>query len=627
MLNWIKARSFAECRRLGLLAFTSLLGCLIGFIVFEPKTAVTIVHRAGYFWILSCTVLFAYALSRLVSWRDIPARFRAGGWQVVLLIAVTTAWTHVSEPHGLKVVNDEILLISASQRMHDRREAATVARAYPVGTEYTIMQGYLDKRPMLYPFLVSVLHDFTGYRPGNAFVLNALLTPLFLALLYRVVKKMVGREAGLCAILVWMTLPLFVQITNGAGFELLNLVMILGVTWLGLKYVETRTSEYLTALCLGMVLLAQVRYESVLFVVPVGAVILYGWVLERRLIISWGLVLTPLLLVIYPLQANVVTINPRVLQLKDRLSDHGIYSLQYFYDNVGRALNYALSTDQAYANSHLIAVLGGVGASFILMLVYRQARLRLGFTPKQVAWFIFVFALFGQAFLMLCYFWGAYDDYITVRLSLPTQLVAVLAFIYVYPDLVTVRSRWTVLGVACAIYFIGWTMPVVGKRGFTGVNYAAEFNNWCRAYISRMEDRNVLVLDPASRVWSLYEIPCLGLESLASKVDGFIYHHQRRTFGDYLIIQRLELANAVTGEMQTARVHDFGKAFELVTLKEVRYSPTYVMRLSRMVSLDESALREWAKNKMAQKETDEEEPLLGVVERVKYAQEWMRNLP
>src|SRR5690606_25806939 len=155
-------------------------------------------------------------------------------------------------------------------------------------------------------------------------------------------------------------------------------------------------------------LMAQVRYESILFTLPVAVGIAYVWWKEKVITLPWAVLLAPLLLVIYPLQLNVMKLYPGLWQLKDRFSEHGVFSIHYFYDNVGRAMNYFLSMDRTHPNSPLVAITGILGLGFFWMYLYRHHREMCKDRPVEMVFVIFVLALCVQAVLMLCYFWGAY---------------------------------------------------------------------------------------------------------------------------------------------------------------------------------------------------------------------------
>ena len=618
-----------SARRL-LFALIAGLSLWLGFGTFPPRTALQVVQYAGYAVMLVTCVLFGFYLWRSIPRVELRQRWRSGGWKTGLLIVGGSVLLHVQEPHGFKIVNDELMQVSTSQRLHHSRDAEIVSRGYRLGTDFVPMQGMLDKRPLLFPFLVSVLHDLTGYRPENVFVLNAILTPVLLGLLYLLGSAIAGGGGGIAAVLLFSTVPLFTQAAAGGGFEVLNLVMILATILLGMRYARLPNSDNLGAFCLSGVLLANVRYESVLFIPAVGMVIAWVSWRERRFDLPLALLVAPLLLVIFPLQMNVVKLNPGLLQLTDRPSEHGLYSVAYFYDNVGKALHYFTEWDRSQANSHLVAVAGAVGVAFFLMQLYRAQRASTPMPRERVAFSIFLLALGGQALLMLCYFWGAYDDVVTVRLSLPTQLLFVLTFVLVYPELTGgVARRWQILNALVGVYFCLWTLPTIAQRAYAHTNLAAETSNWYRDYLRDRPDRNFFVIEANMPVlWLAYGVPSVGYDVLAQRMAQFCSHFAKHSLGDCLVVQKLVVTDFATGELTPIAGHDFGDAAKLETIREIQYTPTYVIRLSRIVSIDQPAMLAWAEKVKAQKST--RAPTFDVEQReheARYTREWLQSLP
>ncbi len=634
MDRWLSASlraSLVEQRsRLVLFGLIAVLALVLGFWAFTPYRAVYLVRHGGYAVMLVAFALFVYQIVRLLGRAELGAKWRAGGWKIVLFVVGVSTVLHVQEPHGFKVVNDEFVQLSTSQRMHHLREVSTIARGFQLGTTFMPMQGHVDKRPIFYPFLLSLVHDLTGYRPENAFLLNALLTPVLLGLVYLVARSVAGVGGGITAVLLLATIPLLVQTIAGGGFEVLNLVMIVATLYLGMRLARSPDAASLSAFCLSGVLLAQVRYESVLFIVPVAVAILYVFWKNERVLLPWPVLMTPLLLVVYPLQVNVFKLRPELWQLDDRPSGSGVYSFDYFYDNVGKALNYFLSFDRSHANSHLVAVAGIVGVAFFFLHLFRENRSLLRQNPEQVVFALFVLGLFGQAVLMMCYFWGAYDEPLTVRLSLPTQLLFVLVFVFVYPLLVTKGHKWRGLSAVVVGYFFFWTVPTVAQRAYAHTNLAAETANWQREYLQSRSDRGFIVLDQTMpMLWVTHGVAAVSFDAVAERTEEFIYHYRRRTFSDYLAVQKLEIRDFTREALEPMAGVDLGDAVELEIVREIVFRPTYVIRLSRIVSLDEERLRAWGK-RMAQAsdagESAQDEATRKTLE-AELVQEWLKNLP
>src|SRR5262245_31465696 len=167
--------------------------------------------------------------------------------------------------------------------MHLTKEVGTPIRAYDFAGTWLVIDTFLDKRPYFFTFLVSLVHDLTGYRLNNVFAVNVSLAFAVLACTFWLVRSLTGKSApAVLAVALLATLPLFGQNATGASMELLNLAMIAILMVAATLYLREPNADRLSLLVLGAVLLAQTRYESVLFVFPVSIVILLGWFRRRE---------------------------------------------------------------------------------------------------------------------------------------------------------------------------------------------------------------------------------------------------------------------------------------------------------------------------------------------------------
>ena len=286
------------------LALTAPLAVWVGFIGSSVRQAELLVNRGAYPVLWVSVALFMVALWHM--WRTRrPASnplTRREAWTAGLVIAGFSWLAFNAEPLRAKVLNDEFVLQSTAFNLHFFREAGTMVRGYDIGGVFLSLDNYIDKRPLLYPFIVSLAHDLTGYRVLNAFLVNVAMHPLLLGLAWWLARRLAGPRAGLIAVALLGSLPLLAQNATGAGMELTNALMILVAAALAIQYLERPDAPRLSAFALALVLLCQTRYESAIFV-PAGAlVVIIGWWREQRLVLSWPAVLAPLLLIPFSLQ-------------------------------------------------------------------------------------------------------------------------------------------------------------------------------------------------------------------------------------------------------------------------------------------------------------------------------------
>jgi len=94
---------------------------------------------------------------------------------LALAAALLVVWI---SPPQMRVQFDETSLVGVSQNMHLQRHAVMTTGAIPFEGQPLLLDNMVDKRPTLFAFLCSVLHDVSGYRLQNAFAVNAALLAL-----------------------------------------------------------------------------------------------------------------------------------------------------------------------------------------------------------------------------------------------------------------------------------------------------------------------------------------------------------------------------------------------------------------------------------------------------------------
>jgi hypothetical protein len=585
-----------------LFGLTALLAVVFGFISFRqaPVAAVALVGRLGYWQILAVALVFGCCLWS--SLRDDVRRAwhdrRVWRWPAAVILGAAV-FLHLQENHGFKIVMDEVVLQGTAMRMHYDREATVTIRGYDFVGTFTALGTYVDKRPLFFPFLVSVLHDLTGYRTANSLILNALLTPVFTALLFLTGRRLAGMAGGAAAVLLAVTIPLVHQNATGAGFELLNMVMILAAVWLGMRYAEKPGPERLGAFVFAGVLLAQTRYESALFALPVGLVVLYVWWRNRAADFSWPVIAAPLAFVIIPLHFNVFKVATSAWQLADITGAVDPFALRYFYENVGHALNFLFATDGIHSNSFLVSALGLLGVAFSLFVLLRQGRAILADRPAEAVFGCFVLSLVAHTALMLFYFWGKFDDPLIRRLSLPLHLLLILSFIHIYPMLVKARRQWAVLAAVTGLFIVGVTLPNVAKHRYNQENYAARWNNWIADFLETLGPGEALAIDRHSGIqWFQHGKSSMPVDALAREPERYEFHFRNRSFQHYFVVQVLG-PDFDKGTRFPTVDDDVGEGLTLETVAEVMMAPTYYMRLSRVVAVDLEKIKEWRQRRQS----------------------------
>jgi len=573
-------------RRLWLLALCALLALLFGRVVVPDRLALPMVKWGGY-WVM----LVGFSLFVFFVWRLLRGEAAARGgashlidWPLVWMSLAALLALAVHEPWGFRIVMDEPMLLGTSMGMHFDRQALAPLRGNNIQGAFVLLDGLVDKRPLFFPFLASLVHDVSGYRPSNLFILNGLLSGVLLYLSGVVGRIAAGRTGQVLALCLLAGLPLLAQNVLGGGFEVLNLVMIMATLLLAWRHLSAPSEDSLAALVFSGILLCQTRYESVLFVVPVIGVIACVWLREGRTRLNWAVVASPLLLMLVLLHLRVFALNPSSWELASQPGYTKPFSVSYIPDNLGHTLSFLFAPLHEQPNNLLFSALGCLALPFALLRMLKWLRSSSPMSPYETAsvWFHLGLALhFG---LMMCYFWGRFDAVVIRRLSLPEHLWLLLAILVVMPELLrSTRLQWGLVGLSI-IGYLSLGAPAMARHAYTQDYLPGLETAWRRAFMAEHREADYLAIDNDCTLWVTHQVSCTFMARVNEHPEMLQYHLRNHTFSGIYVFQRIEV-NEQTGELSPRKGDELSPAFELETIREQRLQAFSLARLSRIVSI------------------------------------------
>lgn len=269
-----------------------------------------------------------------------------------------------------------------------------------------------DKRPPLFPFLVSLAHDWTGCRPANAFAVNLLLLAVLFGLIHVWLLPSHGIAAALAGPLLVFGAPLVITAACSGGFELLALVMLTAVSLAARDYAASPSPSRAGLLLATVAVAAHARYETGVLAVAVAALAL--WRGRGRGAASLGVV---------AIGAALPALGTPLLWLYA----HG-QRADFYPEAAGRPL-----LAMGYLAEHLPGLLRAVfltGGPWPIALpwlgalawLWRWRRREVGFADALV-----LVPVVGATGIVLAWFFGAVEETGAVRLYLPLGLAAALA--------------------------------------------------------------------------------------------------------------------------------------------------------------------------------------------------------
>lgn len=579
LLRRLSERSDVRLALFGLAAVTAV---YVGFLAVPVQAAETFVKRGGYYVMLGTFALFLHALWRLWSTQTPSAGPLTWSqrWLTTATILVLSSIAIAAEPFHSKILNDEFVLQSTAFNMHYFRDVATMVRGYEIQGVFLSTDNYLDKRPYFYPFVVSLVHDLTGYRVLNAYVVNSVLLPAALWLVFVFCRSFGGWRSGMLGVLLLGSLPLLGQNATGSGMELLNFTMIMASLVLGAHYLRAPDAPRLAAFALCVVLLAQSRYESALYAAPAALIILLGWVRLGRVLLPWQAILLPLLLVPCALQNKVLSNSPVLWELSEDKAAR--FSFDYVATNLRGALSFLFTNSPERANSLLLSAVGlgallwGLGRG-----IWRIRALRTA-SASHVALGCFSLAIMANTVLVFFYYWSNFDDPMASRFSLPLHLLMALAAVSMAIDWDPRIPATRALIVIAAL----WSVCVfAGKEGHHYYSHLGiDEIEWQKRFVNSLPAGERIVLTNRSSLpWLLQKTPSILIGRARLVADRLRYQLSQPTFREILVFQSLK-PTTVNGDHQLPPEEALPSYFKLELLAERRFG-TKITRVSRLVDV------------------------------------------
>lgn len=466
-------------------------------------------------------------------------------WWEIGLILLAGYFILLFEKAGFKIIFDELILSTTAQMMHSDKLAGMPQMGNDLQGSYILLDSILDKRPLVFPFILSAVHDLIGYRYWNVFILNGILSFVLLYLVYTFTRTISGRKAAILALVLLVNLPLLSIFANSGHFEVLNLVGLTATLFWGYVYIRKPSNETLVPLVLTLTILSQIRYENTLYLLPFGILILAGWKKRGGILLPWQVVITPLFYVLYAMHYRLIFGRSDTFQ-EGPNGREATFSTDYIADNLTSAVEYLFSISKDSSNSPLVSILGVTAVFFFCAYAFRRANFLSGRDPKGTIMFYGLMAAFLFSIVISLFNFGLFNIYITNRLSLPIYLL----FVLIVPFILKRYGRNFILGVlfftllsgVAAVFFMDpGALVSKGVQYGTGILAATALLFW---------------------VWKRWRSPTLGLTTL-----GLIYllaitmpvaHPSRYT-------QQYKPALPIQYEMEFLKKIPFGEKYLWVT--------------------------------------------------------------
>jgi hypothetical protein len=465
--------------------------------------------------------------------------------------------------------------------MHFFRESSTMVRGYEILGRFISTDTYLDKRPNFYPFMVSLVHDFTGYRITNAYYLNTVLMAVTLGIAYFIGRRLSGWKGGSLAVALLGSLPVFAQNATGSGMEMINLTVLLATVALAALYLDSPDDRSLSAFLLSTVLLAQCRYESVLYVGPAAMLVLAGWYRTRRITLSWTAVGVPLLLIPVALQNKVLSHNPALWEMKENQTSR--FGVEYVANNFKAAVDFLFSSSEHQGNSLILTILGLAGLLWAIVALFVHWNRLVRVESLRLAWLFFGLGVAANTALVFFYFWSSFLDPMATRFCLPLYLLMVFVAVMFTHWLDRYVPATVVCLIATGVCFSSFSVPKQSPHFYSRLGI--DEIEWERRYVAALPPaQRIILANNSTIIWLLDKTPSILLNRARLVADRLRYQLAASNFQEILVFQGLR-PTSPEGFHDIVPEDRLPDSYHLETLTEKRFG-TKIARISRLVAVD-----------------------------------------
>jgi hypothetical protein len=492
-------------------------------------------------------------------------------WPGLLIALAITAIAGLAVPPALRILSDEANLVGVSKNLFASKSATFTVSGKNYYDSYWDIDVAIDRRPTLFPFMVSLLHTIRGYSHENAFLFNLMIVPAFVLVSYRLAKCLAGATFAIVAALLVLAHPVTLLSARSGGFDFLATFFGLLVLKSLFDYGRDRSPAKLALLWMNLCMFAEIRYESVLFVLPVVVLLLLFRMPTAATLRPYAFVyaLTPVYLL------------PRLWQsiLRGNIPEQEpgavTFSVTNFFDNAREYFEPISSPFEPHpAHSAILIGLGVLGCLLWLRWLLRRIGAKGGKAPDlQFAVFVGAWMLL-QAVISFTYVWG--------RAQYPSAARLVLAFDTFFSFaaawlLTTSLRRWRpFVAVLCAVAVLAIEVPVAAQHRMLNRLTQTRESATTWKFFERLNEKRILIVTDRPNHFTIMDYGAMNFE--AARNDPYLLTaFARHLFYDIYVIQPIQLSTN-----QPLPGYDIWPTRKLDPVLEFQNDANVLVRISRL---------------------------------------------
>jgi len=469
--------------------------------------------------------------------------YHRGGLIVTALVSFVVVLTVTP---AYRVLADEANLIGVSRNLFYQRTAnfATTGKWY--FENFWPLNLATDRRPALFPYLVSLLHVLRGYHPENGFHLNAILFVMFVFASYRLAKTLGGELFGIVTAILVAACPNTLIAARSAGFDLLSSFMLLVVFKGFVEFSNDSSPRRLALLALQLCMLAHVRYEGWALVLATVAVLLVSRMVHREHFRGYACLYGFLPLFLLPRYWQTVA---KANDAEQPLSAT-LFSLKNFAQNGGEYLSVLRRPlDITGPHSPVLMLLAIAGC--VMFFISSALRIRkLPWASPIIRHLVLAAVLIGaETVISFSYMWGKSLHPSSCRLFVWLDTLVAFAAAWMLTLIGKQFALWTPAlkaeaaapaTVLSSVALLAMHVPIASEARFTNslILTRQAANSW--RFFKGLHNKNILILSDRPGLFTIMNYGALDI-STANSDRSPLLELSRHLYDDVYLVQEIDL--------------------------------------------------------------------------------------
>jgi hypothetical protein len=523
----------------------------------------------SYYFIFALCLIWLIQLSRYLAVLEFSAADVVKTyWPGFVLALAMTSLIFVSVPVQFKILGDETNLLSVSQDMYYHKRAYLISMARFYNGNLQVLDVSIPNRPLLFPFVINIMHSILGYRPDNVFIFNFIMLFLLLSGVYVAIKKNIDAKSAVAGIFLILAYPIVSISATSGGYDLFSTVMFALTLTVLYQFLKSPHPAGFAFLWVNLLMFSNIRYESCIFFLIIVAAAARFIKLSYFKEAAYIYVLTPLLSLPFIWQrflSQGTYENPAHIPL---------FAVQSFIKHGGIFIENLLNLnfDLPYAGLLNLAAIIIIGYG-IKLIVTKSIKL----APYQ-KYFMIISILCGGTIMIivLSHHFGRYDRPTQARLFMYFSVFCALTPIL----LKAIHSGWISgkkLMVASCFIFILYH-PVATNHAFINNMIITRFHQHAQKYLKDLKDPDLLIVTAYATHYSALNYSAITVQYANQHRPTLQAELKANRYSNILVLQEIAYATQ-SPKWPNQQLYP---EFRLKPLKEIQVSEDRYLRISRL---------------------------------------------